>query len=127
MSSNRLHYFRKSWPICRSLWLALALLGMFLPLTGWQASIQLQHLCAAGNSSDERGSEFPGEEEGDPADGDLETLLFRRSPRESLPGGVLGQTWLLLPVDGQEACSGRAVGRERDATLCSAALIPLRC
>jgi|GEM_PF-5758618 len=129
MTSNHLSHQRNTRCAWRwvPVWLALA--GMLLPLTGWQASLQLQSLCAADGSSDERENEFPGEnEEGDSADRDLEThLLYRRSPRENLSAVFAGQTSTMLPVDGHHARCVRAAGSERNAAACSAAPLPLRC
>lgn len=130
MSPSGPHRIAKSWPAPRWSCLAppLALLGMLLPMTGWQASAQLQNLGFA-ESSDAGENEFPGEDEGgDSADGDLEVhLLFRRSPRESFPPGALKGTCALLAVEGDKACSTRELHRERDAAVCSAARAPMRC
>ena len=129
MTSKDLSHQRN--PRCAWRWVPvwLALAGMLLPLTGWPASLQLQNLCAADGSSDERENEFPGEnEEGDPADRDLEThLLYRRSPRESLSAVFAGQRSTILPVEGDRARCVRTAGSERNAAACSAAPLPLRC
>lgn len=112
-------------------WLArsLALAAIMLLATGWQASVQWQSLCLAGISSNEGGTEFPGEDEGgDSADGDLEVhLLFRRSLRESLPPGIVGGQSEPLVVTEDSARFSHALRTDRDAAACSTALLPLRC
>jgi hypothetical protein len=131
MSLHRPHRFGKAWPAFRWSWLApaLALMGMLLPVTGWSASAQLQNLWVAGNPSGDGENEFPGGDEGDDADdGDLEAhLLYRRTPRESLPPGVDAGTSAPLWMDGDTACTPRALHSDRPAAACSAARLPLRC
>jgi hypothetical protein len=102
---------------------------MLLPVTGWQASAQLQNLCVAGSAADEGENEFPAEDEGgDSADGDLEAhLLFRRSLRESLPPGLVGEESQPLEVEGDAARVFRALPTDHCSAACSAARLPLRC
>ena len=131
MFSKRPGRAGESWPARRWSWVAplLALAGMLLPLTGWQASAQLQSLGVAGSSADEGENEFPVEDEaGDSIDGDLEACLaLRRSPRESLPPGFVAGTSGPLTAEGDEASLTRALRMEREAAACSAARLPLRC
>src|SRR6266436_910971 len=117
MSFHRPHRSGKSWPAFRWSWLALAVLGMLLPMTGWSAPAQLQNLCAAGNPSDDGENEFPGDDEGSDADdGDLDAhLLYRRTPRETLPLGVDAGTSEPLVVDGDTGCTARALHSDRPA------------
>lgn len=114
------------WP-----WLAraLALVGMLLPVTSWQASAQLQTRYCEGGSADDREHEFPSEdEEGDSADGDLEAhLVFRRSPRESLRSGLARSTPERLVAAGDSAGFARAVPNDRVAAAGSAAPLHMRC
>src|SRR5690242_16931972 len=93
-----------------SLWsrlaLALALLGIILPVTGLSASAQVQNRCFASGSSDEQENEFPGErEQGDSTDSDLEAhLMCRGSPRRSLAPRCTRWKSQLLVVAGASAC-----------------------
>ena len=125
MVSKRPHRIDTAWPACRWSWLAtgLALLGMLLPVSGWQVSAQFQSLCFAGNAADE------GEDEGgDSDDGDLEAhLLFRRSPRESLPPGLVGEASQPLNVGDDAPRGSHALHADRAAATLSAARLPLRC
>ena len=123
------HRVSRSWPARRWSWLAraLALVGMMLPVTGWQASAHLQNLCLAGGSSDESENEIPGEE-GDPTDGDLEAhLLSQGLTRASLRARLVEWTSELVVVTGDSACFPHALHNDRDAAACSAARLPLRC
>ena len=117
--------FFPSSPARRWSWLAptLALLGMILPVTGWQAA-QLQSCSAAGSSSDGGENEFPGEnEESDWCDAGLEAhLLCRRWSRD---GRSLRPAGTVTALDGKETtdtahCDGDAAARRR-------ARLPLRC
>ena len=131
MSSNAPHHAGKSWPARRWSWLAsaLALTGMLLPLTGWQVSVQWQNLCVAGSSTDERESQFPGEDEGgDSADSDLEAhLLFRRPARESFASALAREISAPLIEGSDRATTAGALDPRRAAAACSAARLPLRC
>lgn len=116
-----------------SLWsclaLALALLGIMLPVTGLPAWAQVQNLYLASGSSDEQEKEFPDEEgDGDSTDGYLDAhLVYRGSPRKSLPPRCIGWKSQLLVVTRDSACFHHAFHNDRDAAACSAARLPLRC
>jgi hypothetical protein len=119
------------WRAGRWSWLAraLALIGILLPVTSWQASAQSQNRYCAGDSSDDRENEFPGEDEGgDSADGDLEAhLVFRRSARESLGAGLVRLTSERLVVAGESAGFAQAHRNDRAAAAGNAAPLHIRC
>lgn len=111
---------RRGWS---SLAAVLALAGMVLPLTGWNASNQFQNLLVA-EHSDEGQKECSGEDKDDSDDGDLELhFLVRRTLREPLPTPMWG-----VPI----AMPNRNASAALDSSDCSAAEfnaapLPLRC
>jgi hypothetical protein len=107
-------------------WLAwaLALVGMMLPLTGWQASAQSRNLCLAGSSSDKGENESPGEEDA----GDIESqVLILGSSRESLRPRLVAGTFEVFVVTGNSACSRRALHNDPETAAPSAVRLSLRC
>ncbi|MGE5193465.1 MAG: hypothetical protein ACM3U2_13305 [Deltaproteobacteria bacterium] len=132
MVANFPHRVGFAWPATRWSWFApaLALLGMVLPVTGWQSSVPSQFFRLASDcASEDRESEYPGENDGDDSsDNDLEGhLLFRRSPREALPRLFAAGGSERLSAEGDTVCTARALHNERDAAALNAAPLPLRC
>ncbi len=127
MTFSRQHHLVKSCTHRGWSWLAavLALVGTVLPLTGWNASSQLQNLLVSEHSAEGQ-KECSGEDDKDDSvDGDLDLHFLVRRLRETLPPQMCG--WGVPIVMPSRNASAALVRDGRSAAEFNAAPLPLRC